>query len=156
VRRLDAGLPILDLNTLDVRMSENLERERALAIITTGLAFLALLLAGAGLYGVISYTVARRTREIGIRVTVGATQWVILGQVFRESFWVMTAGVVGGSMASLAGAQLTRGLLFGVEPQDPTTLVFAGAISFALGLLATWVPARRAMAVDPAQALRHE
>ena len=156
VRRLDAEMPILALKTVEMWMSETLAGERVLAILTTVFAGLALLLAGTGLYGVISYSVARRTRELGIRIAVGATRQAILGAVLRESFLVAAAGIVCGVAVSLAVARLTRGLLFGVGPQDPATLILASVTGLALALVASWAPARRALAVDPVRALRHE
>jgi predicted permease len=156
IRGLDPELPLLDLKTVRLRMAETLASERALAVLTSAFAWLALVLAGTGLYGVISYSVARRRREIGIRMAVGAPRPAILGLVLRETSGMAMAGVLGGVVASWLVSGFTRSLLFGVEPQDPMILLSSAGISLVLAVVASWAPARRALAVDPVEALREE
>jgi putative ABC transport system permease protein len=131
------------------------QRTFALALLH-GLAALALLLAGLGLYGVLSYAVTQRTREIGVRMALGARPAQALALVARESAAVVGAGLAAGAVGALLAARLYRGLLFGVPPSDPLSLFSALLVLAAVALLATLWPARRAARVDPAVALRAE
>lgn len=119
-------------------------------------ASVALLLAAVGLYGVVSYVVARRTREIGMRMAVGAEPGAVQRMVVRESARVVAGGLVVGVGLALAGARLLEGLLVGVAPTDPVVLGGAALTLAAIGLLASWLPARRASRIDPLEALRTE
>jgi len=116
----------------------------------------ALLLATIGIYGVLSYSVSQRTREIGIRMALGATRGSVLGFVFRQGALIGAAGVVAGVVGSLASMRLIGDLLFGVTPTDLTTYLEIPLLLFAVILCATWIPARRATSVDPISALRWE
>ena len=109
-----------------------------------------------GLYGVISYVVARRTNEIGIRVALGARQGQVVGMVVREAGWLLVAGVAAGLALSLIAGRSASSLLFGLKPYDPLTLGAAVAVLAAIAGLASFVPARRASKVDPMVALRYE
>jgi predicted permease len=156
IKSLDADLPLENLRTLDEQISRNIRSDRLVLQLSAAFAVLATLLAMLGLYGVMAYNVARRTREIGIRIALGAAQENIRGMVMREVGFIIAAGVVIGVPAALALARLTESQLFGVKSFDP--IVVAGAV-VALSLSAVfagYLPARRATRVDPIVALRYE
>jgi putative ABC transport system permease protein len=127
-----------------------------LASLSAAFGVLAALLAAIGLYGVMSYTVARRANEIGIRMAMGAERREVVRMVLSEATWLVAAGVVAGTALALGAARFARTLLFGLEPTDPTTVAMAIAALACVGLVAGLVPARRAARVDPAIALRDE
>ena len=142
--------------TLTSQMDETLVRERMLARLSGFLGLLALLVAGVGLYGVLSYGVTRRTSEIGIRVALGAPPSGVAALVFRQTAVLVAFGLVVGVGLSLALTRLTETFLYGVKPNDPLVIAAAGAALAAVSLAASWLPARRASRVDPLIALRHE
>jgi len=117
---------------------------------------LAILLAAIGLYGVISYTVAQRTNEIGIRMALGAQPSGIVQLIIREVSVVIAIGVAAGIVLTLAGSKTASSLLFGLKPRDPVTIAAAVLILTAIGIAASAIPARRAARLDPMQALRNE
>ena len=117
---------------------------------------LALVLAAVGVYGVMSYTVARRTREIGVRMAIGASRANILRMVLREAGLLVVLGLTVGLAASLLAAQFMRSLLFAVSPYDPFTFTAMGFLLLLTGLMAAWWPARRAASSEPMQTLRME
>ncbi len=156
VRRRDAGLPVYDLKTVTRQRDESLYSERLLMALSIGFGLLAALLASIGLYGVMSYTVARRTPEFGVRMALGASVRNVRGLVLREAMTMAAVGLACGIPAALAAGRLTRSLLFGVEPADPRLVVAAGLLLFGIMLIAAYLPARRATKVDPAAALRSE
>jgi putative ABC transport system permease protein len=119
-------------------------------------AFTALLLAGLGIYGVISYMVSARTHEIGIRLALGAESWSILRMVLREGLGLAIAGAALGLVGAVIVSHLMTGLLYGVKPTDPLTFAGVTILLVAVSLLACYIPARRAIRVDPLVALRHE
>jgi macrolide transport system ATP-binding/permease protein len=121
-----------------------------------GFAGMALLLGVIGLYGVIAYSVSRRTREIGVRMALGAQRRAVYELIMKEAARLTAIGIVGGLIASLGAAVLIRGLLFGVQPWDVATLVCVSAVLSFTALLASYIPARRAAKVDPIVALRYE
>ena len=137
-------------------LAQNTEQPRLLVMILAGLGALALVLAVIGIYGVVSYSVAQRTQEIGVRMALGATGRQVVRMVVRQALVPIAAGVVIGSAVALALGSVIQSLLFEVSPRDPVTLA-AIAVSLALvGLVASLVPARRATRVDPLVALRNE
>ncbi len=154
VRGLDPLLPTPTIMTLDAVTSVVLLPERIAAFVTGAMGLLGLVLAAVGLYGVVSYTVSQRTREIGVRMALGAGRGNVLGMVVRDGMRLVVIGVVIGMVLAAAGTRLMRSFLFGVSPLDP--LVFAVIpIGLALvTLLASYLPARRAAATDPVEALR--
>ncbi|MCL4822390.1 MAG: ABC transporter permease [Vicinamibacteria bacterium] len=156
VRRLDPNLPVYQLKTLEAQLGESVFTERMVAALAAAFGALATLLAGLGLYGVMSYVVARRTREIGVRIAVGASGGQVARLVLREVALLASLGVAVGLPATVALAHAARSQLFGLSPGDPATLAAAGVGLFAIALLAGAVPARRASAVDPIQALRND
>jgi ABC-type antimicrobial peptide transport system permease subunit len=122
----------------------------------SGFALVALLMAALGIYGVVAFVVSRRTREVGIRMALGARAADVLDLVLRQGMMPVLVGLAAGLVTSLALGQLGSGLLFGVPPHDPVTLAAAAAVLTAAALLACALPARRAARIDPAQALRDE
>jgi predicted permease len=160
VRSIDSSLPLFDVLTQTQQIDELLLQERLFARLTGFFGALALLLVCVGLYGIMSYAVARRTNEIGIRMALGAQRANILGMVLREVLLLVGIGVVLGVAGSFATARLAEatvsGLLFGLKINDATVIIFAAAVLVAVATLAGWVPARRASRVDPMVALRYE
>ncbi len=130
--------------------------ERLLAMLSSFLGVLALALAAIGLYGVLSYSVARRTAELGVRVALGAATASVLWLVLRQCLALVAAGLAAGTAAAATLSELVESLLFGVQPADPAMLAISAALLGAVALLAAWIPARRAAAVDPVRALRYE
>jgi putative ABC transport system permease protein len=133
-----------------------LEQPRLSMALMVSFGSLALLMAGVGIYGVLSYSVSQRTREIGIRMALGASQAQILRFIMRQGVILSLAGVVVGVLAALASMRLIRSLLFGVSATDAATYILVPAVLLMVALAATFIPARRATRVDPLNALRHE
>ena len=156
VRRLDANLPIYDMKSLEVQVDESLFVERMVAVLSVAFGVLATLLAGIGLYGVMSYAVARRTREIGIRMALGAERSRVLWLVLKEVAVLAAAGIVTGTAAAIWLTRQVQSQLFGIAPNDPATMAGAVVILGAIALLAGYIPARRATSIDPMIALRTE
>ena len=146
----------LDVKSLEERVAADLLLQRLFATLASVFGALALLLASAGLYGVMAYSVARRTNEIGIRMAVGAGRARVLGMVVRETMKLVGVGVLIGLAAALGATRLVAGVLFGVKPTDPATIGIAVVVMIAVTLIAGYGPARRAASVDPIIALRHE
>jgi predicted permease len=154
IRRLDPDLPIYNVRTMEDRVSESLARRRFAVVLLALFAGLALALAAIGVYGVIAYLVSQGTREIGIRMALGATPRRILLLVLRHGAVTVAAGLLLGLAGAAGAVQFMRRLLFGVEPLDLATF---GAVAFALGLIAlaaTAIPARRALRIEPSVSLR--
>jgi predicted permease len=156
VRRADSRLPVTDLMTQQAQIDHTVTQEITLAQLCTAFAILALAIACVGLYGSVSYNVARRTGEIGIRMALGARRGAVIRMVLREVVTVAAIGLAISVPAALASARVVRSFLFGLEPGDPTAIAAAVAIVAAAALLAGYVPARRASRIDPMAALRHE
>jgi predicted permease len=153
---IDPNLTVLDMMTLSEQVSGNFNQDRVIARLTELYGLLALALACVGLYGVTSYSVARRTSEIGIRMALGATRSNVLGLVLREAAVQLGLGLVVGVAAALAAGRLLASQLFGVTVRDPLTLIFAAVVLSVSAVVAAFVPARRAASVDPMRALRTE
>ena len=156
VTELDPNAPVFNIRTAEEEIGRSLLRERLVATITALFGGLALALAAIGLYGVLSYAVARRTREFGIRIAVGAESSRIVTLVMREAAWVLGAGIAAGLAAAWALSRVVGTLLYGVEPSDPASIAAAVLVLAGAGTLAAWIPARRASHVDPIRALRYE
>jgi predicted permease len=154
--RVDAQIPVYDFSTMEEQIGESLFAERMVAALSAAFGLLATLLAAVGLYGVMSYSVSRRTREIGIRLALGAPRERVLGMVLREVGTLGAWGLGLGLPLALGLARLVAAQLFGLPPHDPLTLGSATVLLAAVTLLAGLVPARRAMRVDPMLALRYE
>ncbi|MFL5279384.1 MAG: FtsX-like permease family protein, partial [Myxococcales bacterium] len=153
---LDSRLPAFAVRTLPELVSASLaQRTFALALVQA-FAVLALILAAIGLYGVLAYTVAGRTREIGVRMALGAPRGHVLGLVARESASVVGIGMAVGAVAAVAAARAIAGLLYGIAPVDPLSLAAAVLALSAVCAVATLLPARRALRIDPLLALKAE
>jgi predicted permease len=156
VRQADPDLPLIDLKTQSMRTSDALSQERLFARLTTVFGLLALLLAMIGLYGTMAYSVTRKTHEIGIRVALGAKPADVLRMVIRQGITLTLMGVAIGVVAALGVTRLISSMIFGVTPYDPATFIAVAIILLAVAFLACYIPARRAMRVDPMVALRYE
>jgi putative ABC transport system permease protein len=156
VRALDKELPIAPLMTFSKVVDAQLVRERLLAALSGFFGGLALLLASVGLYGVIAYSVQRRSREIGIRIALGAKRGTVIWMVMRHCMVLIGAGLAAGLPLALWLSKLVTSLLFGVAPGDPLAVAGATGLLIAVGGIAGYLPARRAALVDPMNALRHE
>jgi predicted permease len=156
VRGLDANLPMVDVSTQMEQVERRLEQERVFAQAYSLFGGLALILAALGLYGVMSYTVARRTNEIGIRLALGARREQVLGATMRESLTMVVVGVAMGLTIVLLASRFVAALLFGVPQNDPVSIAAAIGVLGAVATLAAYLPARRASLVDPMVALRNE
>jgi len=147
---------VISFKTLSAQVAESLNRERLLATLSGFFGILALLLAAIGLYGVMSYNVARRRGEIGIRMALGAEQSRVLRLILREVTLVVIAGLIAGSIVAVASTQLVATFLYGLKPRDPMTIALAAVVLAAVAALAGYLPARRASRLDPMIALREE
>jgi putative ABC transport system permease protein len=156
IHRADPNLPVTKISTLDVLVLDSLSPRRFSAVLIGVFAVLALLLSGAGVYGVMSYAVEQRTREIGVRMALGAQPLTILGLIVGRGARLALAGIVVGAAGALALTRLLASLLYGVRPTDPLTFAGVALLLAFVALLACYIPARRAMRVDPMIALRYE
>jgi putative ABC transport system permease protein len=156
VQSVNPELPIYGAKTLDDAVSASLEQRRFSMDIVAAFAITALLLAALGIYGVISYIVSERTRDIGIRLALGADRGKILAMVLRQGLELAMAGAALGLVGSVIVSHLMAGLLYGVMPTDPLTFVGVTLVLTGVALAACYIPARRAMRVDPMIALRDE
>ena len=156
VGELDSSVPIYDMKTMSDVVGDAMVRPRFLSVLLTTFSAIALLLAAVGIYGVMSYSVAQRTQEIGIRMALGAQKLDVLRLVFGQGLLLMVGGTALGLGGAFALTQFMAGLLFEVAPTDPLTYTGVVALLGAVALLATYIPARRAARVDPLIALRYE
>src|SRR6185295_1541318 len=156
VREVDPGLPVASVKTLDALLADSVAAPRANAFLLSLLAVLALVLAAVGVYGVLSYSVAERTREIGLRMALGASVGEILRQLLREGLAIVFAGIAAGLLGAFFLARTLESLLYGVTARDPLTYLGVPLVLLAVAVIATWVPARRATRVEPVVALRYE
>jgi putative ABC transport system permease protein len=146
----------VEFHLLTTQIRDSLIKERLMATLSGFFGFLAALLATVGLYGVISYTVARRTNEIGIRMALGAQKGSVMGMIMREAGLLLAMGIAIGAVLSLAAARAATSLLFGLKPHDPVTILLATVALAAVAAIASFLPARRASRLDPMVALREE
>ena len=156
LQAVDKNLVIQNLVTANQRVDQSLFMERLMVKVSGFFATLALSLACIGLYGVMSYDVARRTHEIGVRRALGAQRRDVVGLVLRETMLLVVIGVITGLSAAMGATRLIASLLYGLTPNDPLTLGLASLLLLAVAALAGYLPARRAARVDPMEALRHE
>jgi predicted permease len=156
VASVDKDLPLLDMRTQNAQIRDRTRQERIFASLTSGFGLLALILACIGIYGIMAYTVSRRTNEIGIRMALGAQPGSVLRMVLGAAWWLTMVGILAGLGAAVVMGRLTASMLYGVKPYDPCTLAGAALLLIFVALAASWIPARRAARVDPMQALRNE
>jgi predicted permease len=156
VREVDSNVPLFDLKTQIQRSDESVRTERLFATLSSFFSLVATVLACIGLYGVMSYGVARRTNEIGIRMALGATAPRVTHMVMREALLVVVIGIVIGLVGAVAITRLIESMLFGLAPNDPITITSAALLMITVGSIAGYLPARRAARVDPMVALRYE
>jgi ABC-type antimicrobial peptide transport system permease subunit len=156
VQSVNPELPVYGAQTLNDAVTTSLEQRRFSMDIVAVFAITALLLAALGIYGVISYIVSERTRDIGIRLALGAQRGEIMGMILRQGLGLATAGAALGLVGSVIVSHLMAGLLYGVVPTDPLTFVAVTLVLTGVALAACYIPARRAMRVDPMIALRYE
>ena len=156
VRRLDPNIPVVDLRTIDEQIGLSLKAERLVASLSGAFGVLATALAVIGLYGVMAYIVARRRREIGLRVALGALQRDVIWMVMRQVAFLSCAGLAIGALLAFALGSLVRSQLYGLQPHDPLAFVSAGLVLAVAAGMAGLIPSWRASRVDPMHALRHE
>jgi predicted permease len=156
MRELDANVPIYKMRTMEEQISNSLATERMIASLSTVFGFVATVLAIIGLYGVMSYSVAQRTREIGIRMALGAEQGKVIGMVMREVVTLIAIGIGVGVPAALVLTRVVKSQLYGLEAHDPWTLGLATGLLAMVACAAGYLPALRASRVDPMKALRYE
>jgi predicted permease len=152
----NAHTPLLSVEPLDQVISASVAQQRFSMILLSSFGLISLVLGAAGLYGVLSFAVARQTKEIGLRMAVGAERGDIIRMVLRDAGKLILVGLVIGVIAALAGAHLLQSLVFGIAPRDPLTLAYMCGVLLLTGLFAAWWPARRAAATEPMHALRAE
>jgi predicted permease len=156
IKDVNRNLPIDEVATLSDHVDRSLVQQRLVARLSAFFGLTALLLACMGLYGILSYAVARRTNEIGIRMALGAERHHVLRMVMREALTLVLIGIATGLLAALALTKTTASLLFGLKPNDPLTIASAALLLLAIAVFAAYLPARRATNIDPMIALRHE
>jgi predicted permease len=156
VRSLDPNMPVFNIKTFADQIDESIRQERLIAMLSSFFGFFALLLAALGLYGVMAHAVARRTREIGVRMALGAQAPAVLWMVMRETLLLVFVGVAIGLPVALGATRLIKGLLFGLGANDPLTIALSVLAMLAVAALAGYLPARRAASIDPMTVLRHE
>jgi len=152
----DRNLAISQVVTMDSVVSDANAQPRFEMMLLSIFAAVALVLAAVGIYGVISYSASRRTHEIGVRMSLGATRADVLLLVVRQGVWLAVAGSLAGVAGALLLSRLMAGLLYGVKPTDPVTFAAVAVGLGAVAMLACYIPARRAMRIDPMRALRYE
>ena len=156
IKEVNRELPIVEAVRMSEHVGRSLVQQKLIARLSSFFGLLALLLACIGLFGIMSYSVARRTNEIGIRMALGAGRRDVLRRVMREGLAPVLIGVAIGLPAALVGARLITSLLFGLKPADPLTICVATLLLLAVAALAGYLPARKASRVDPMTALRSE
>jgi predicted permease len=155
MRSLRPGLPV-SIGGMEVRLWEALAPRRFALLLLSGFALLALLLAAAGIHGVVAYSVSRRRREIGVRMALGAARDNVIGMVLKEILKLVTIGLIAGAIGATACSRFIAGMLYGTRAADPLVLFSCAAVMLAVAGLAAWLPARRAASINPIEALRSE
>jgi putative ABC transport system permease protein len=156
LRQLDPELPVFDVKPMEAWMRDSVERPRTQMWLLTLLSGIAAVLAGVGIYGVIAFLASLRTREMGVRMALGATPREVLRLILSQGLALGAAGLALGLAGSLALTRLLRSLLFEVEPADPVVFTAAAVALLALSAVASYFPARQASRVDPLTALHHQ
>jgi len=156
VNRMDISQPIFKVETLDAALSANQVPQRLAALLLSGFGIVALLLATIGIYGVVAFTVGQRTREIGVRRALGAQSSDVLRLVLGQGMVLTGIGIAIGLVGAIFLTRVLASLHFGISPNDPLVFLLVAALFTGVSLLASWIPARRAVRVDPLVALRYE
>ena len=156
MKRIDAALPVQELKTMPQQLKENVFLDRMISVLSTAFALLATLLATVGLYGVLAYSVSQRTREIGVRMALGADPGRVQRMVLRQVGAMVAVGAAIGTLGALALGRAAKSLLFGLEGHDPVVFVSAVLLLAMVALAAGWLPARRASRTHPMAALRYD
>jgi predicted permease len=156
IASLDPSIALYNVKTLEMQVEEGLGSERLIATLSTFFSLLATLLAAIGLYGVLAHIVARQTREIGVRIAVGARPIDVLKHVIGQGMLCAVIGIIVGGLGALALGRIVSTLLFGIGPADPLTFMSVTSLFVVVTLVACWFPARQATKVDPMETLRHE
>jgi predicted permease len=156
LKKIDPNLPIEELRTMPQQIKENVFLDRMISILSACFALLATLLAGVGLYGVLAYTVAQRTREIGVRMALGADGGKVRAMVLKQVLGMMAIGAVIGVLAALGAGRAVRSLLYGMQGHDPVVFALSLVVLSGVALTAGYLPARRASKVEPIKALKYD
>jgi predicted permease len=156
IHKFDPSLPVTQVATLDNLLSDSVSARRFSTVLLGIFAALALAMSAVGIYGVMSYAVSMRTNEIGIRLALGAQRSRVLGMILLDGLLLCVIGIAIGIFGAFAMTRLMKSLVFGVSPADPLTFVLVAVLLASVAFIASWIPARRAMRVDPMVALRHE
>jgi ABC-type antimicrobial peptide transport system permease subunit len=156
LKQISSKLPILRIGTLNSQIETALDQQKMITKLCSIFGLLALLLASVGIYGMLAYSVAGRTNEIGVRMAIGAQRRNVIWLILRDSLILTAVGVVFGLPLALSGTRWLKSFLYGVEGTDPLAIASAVLLILALALLAGYLPARRAAGIDPMRALRHE
>jgi len=156
VTTLDKDLPVYEIRTMEQRLSESVAQPRFRTLLLGVFAALALLMAVVGIYGVISYSVAQRTHEIGLRIALGAQRRDVLAMVVKQGLKLTIVGLLIGAVGALGASRVLQSFLYEVSPTDPATYIGISLLLLVVGILACFIPARRAAKVDPMVALRYE
>jgi putative ABC transport system permease protein len=154
IREIDPDQPVAEVRTMERVLANTVARPRLIVYVLGGFAAVALLLAALGLYGIVSYSVTQRRRDIGVRVALGAQRGDVLRPILREGMMLTGCGLALGLAGAFASTRVMQSLLFGVEATDPVTLLGVAMFLFATALAASYIPARRATRLDPVVALR--
>ncbi|PYT73343.1 MAG: hypothetical protein DMG39_06965 [Acidobacteria bacterium] len=156
IHRVDKNQPVADIATMEEIALEPIKQQRMVMALLTSFACLALVLSALGIYGVLSYSIAQRTREIGLRLALGADQGSVLRLVVGTGARLALLGIAAGTAVALALTRMMTDLLYGVRPADPVTFAVVTIVLVSTSILACYIPARRATRVDPIVALRYE
>jgi ABC-type antimicrobial peptide transport system permease subunit len=156
IKAYNSAIPIDNVRTLDRAIDNSISNEIVIAKLSSFFGVLALVLASIGLYGVMSYTIASRTRELGVRIALGAQRGDVLGMVMREALVLVAVGLLIGVPASIAASRVITSMLYGLKPHDPAAMAIVILLLGIVAAIAGFIPARRATKVDPMVALRYE
>ena len=156
IRHIDPNQPVASIQTMEARLSASVSQRRTEMSVLAVFAVMALLLAAIGIYGVMSYWVTQRQREVGIRMALGARRQQVLRLVLRQSSVMLATGLLLGLAGAFMATRVLRSLLFEVNPTDPTVFALVALVLAASGSVAAYIPARRATRVDPVVTLRYE
>src|SRR5208337_5081298 len=156
VAAIDPEQPVFDISTMDKRLAASVAPRRFNLLLLASFALLAMLLAGVGIYGVVSYSVEQRTHEVGIRMALGAQRRDVLKLILAQGMVLLLMGIGLGLIGAFLLTRFLAGLLYGVRPTDLTTFAAVSLLLAAVAIMACYIPARRATNVEPSVALRHE